>query len=75
MVRPGMRPRQVGNSTNSSFQAVKLELAVENTGPIALGCLQSLGNGAVWLSHDNCHPEWSRFSGVAKDLPVNRPST
>jgi hypothetical protein len=24
--------------------------------------------------HNNCHPERSRLSGVAKDLSLNRPS-
>ena len=33
------------------------------------------GSGAVCLSFTRlCHPERSRFSGLAKDLPLNRPT-
>jgi hypothetical protein len=32
----------------------------------------TFGSGAVRLLHDDCHPERSRFSGVAKDLPLSR---
>ena len=31
-----------------------------------------LGSDAVCPLHDGCHPERSRFSGVAKDLPLSR---
>jgi len=30
------------------------------------------GSGALRQLHDDCHPERSRFSGVAKDLPLRR---
>ena len=32
------------------------------------------GSGALRQLHDDCHPERSRFSGVAKDLPLRRPN-
>ena len=32
------------------------------------------GSGSVWPFYNFCHPERSRFSGVAKDLPRKRPN-
>ena len=41
---------------------------------IELQCRSLDGSSAVWAFTQLCHPERSRFSGVAKDLPLNRPN-
>jgi hypothetical protein len=42
-----------------------------NRDGISLRSSPAFGSGAVQLLNRLCHPERSRFSGVAKDLPLD----